>query len=86
MDTFDAKFRAGSLDLMRWRRDMCHPRTDPAAPAMLRTCLDTFSMAPQMGLSDPRRNKRIASAACASGGPGRSARRRNVKPGAWNRA
>ncbi|MFD2738179.1 5,6-dimethylbenzimidazole synthase [Sulfitobacter aestuarii] len=61
MEQFSDEFRAGLHDLMRWRRDVRHFRTDPVDEALLRQCLDTFSLAPSVGLSEPWRILRITS-------------------------
>lgn len=61
MDTFTDAFRAGLHDLMRWRRDVRQFRTDPVDEALLRQCLDTFSLAPSVGLSEPWRLLRVTS-------------------------
>lgn len=63
MDAFSDEFRAGLLDLMRWRRDVRHFRTDPVDEVLLRQCLDTFSLAPSVGLSEPWRILRVTSPA-----------------------
>ncbi len=61
METFSTDFRAGLHDLMRWRRDVRHFLTDPVDPALMQECLDTFHLAPSVGLSEPWRIIRIAS-------------------------
>ncbi len=61
MDSFSEEFRAGLHDLMRWRRDVRHFRTDPVDEALVRQCLDTFSLAPSVGLSEPWRILRVTS-------------------------
>ncbi|MDG1168096.1 MAG: 5,6-dimethylbenzimidazole synthase [Sulfitobacter sp.] len=61
MDQFSAEFRAGLHDLMRWRRDVRHFRTDPVDEALLRQCFDAFSLAPSVGLSEPWRILRVRS-------------------------
>jgi 5,6-dimethylbenzimidazole synthase len=61
MDEFSDTFRAGLHDLMRWRRDVRHFRTDPVDEALLRQCLDTFSLSPSVGLSEPWRILRVRS-------------------------
>ena len=61
MDAFTDDFRAGLHDLMRWRRDVRHFRTDPVDEALLKECLDTFSLAPSVGLSEPWRIIRVSS-------------------------
>ena len=53
--TFDAVFRDGLFDLMRWRRDVRRFRTDPVEAAVLNRCLDAFALAPSVGLSEPWR-------------------------------
>ena len=62
MDQFPEDFRAGLHDLMRWRRDVRHFRKDPVGEALLMQCLDTFSLAPSVGLSEPWRLVRPRSA------------------------
>lgn len=61
MDEFSDDFRAGLHDLMRWRRDVRHFSTDPVDEALLKQCLDTFSLAPSVGLSEPWRILRVRS-------------------------
>lgn len=61
MDTFSEDFRAGLHDLMRWRRDVRHFRTDPVDPLLLDQCLSAFSLAPSVGLSEPWRILRVTS-------------------------
>jgi 5,6-dimethylbenzimidazole synthase len=61
MDAFTDDFRAGLHDLMRWRRDVRHFRTDPVDEALFQQCLDTFSLAPSVGLSEPWRIVRVRS-------------------------
>jgi 5,6-dimethylbenzimidazole synthase len=61
MDQFSNDFRAGLHDLMRWRRDVRHFRTDPVDEALVKQCLDTFSLAPSVGLSEPWRIVRVQS-------------------------
>lgn len=61
MDEFSNDFRAGLHDLMRWRRDVRHFRTDPVDEALVTKCLDTFSLAPSVGLSEPWRIIRVTS-------------------------
>jgi 5,6-dimethylbenzimidazole synthase len=50
------------LDLMRWRRDVRHFRTDPVDDAVLQDCLNSFLLAPSVGLSEPWRLLRLNSA------------------------
>ena len=61
--SFDPKFRADLLDLMRWRRDVRRFRTDPVEAAVLDRCLSTFNLAPSVGLSEPWRILNIQSPA-----------------------
>jgi len=61
METFSEDFRAGLHDLMRWRRDVRHFITDPVDEALISECLDTFHLAPSVGLSEPWRIIRVAS-------------------------
>ncbi|WP_299876399.1 5,6-dimethylbenzimidazole synthase [uncultured Sulfitobacter sp.] len=61
MDTFSDDFRAGLHDLMRWRRDVRHFRTDPVDQTLLDQCLNTFTLAPSVGLSEPWRIIRVTS-------------------------
>lgn len=63
MEKFSEEFRAGLDNLMRWRRDVRHFRTDPVDEALLMQCLDTFRLAPSVGLSEPWRIIRVRSAA-----------------------
>lgn len=63
MRNFDPDFRDELYELMRWRRDVRHFRTDPVDEAVLTRCLDTFSMAPSVGLSEPWRILRVNSPA-----------------------
>ncbi|MGJ8626058.1 MAG: 5,6-dimethylbenzimidazole synthase [Sulfitobacter sp.] len=61
METFSTDFRAGLHDLMRWRRDVRHFLTDPVDAALMAQCLDTFGLAPSVGLSEPWRIIRVTS-------------------------
>ncbi|MBY5934568.1 5,6-dimethylbenzimidazole synthase [Tateyamaria omphalii] len=61
MDTFPDEFRRQLLNLMAWRRDVRHFRTDPVPEAVLMRCLDTFRLAPSVGLSEPWRILRVQS-------------------------
>ncbi|SFE78761.1 cob(II)yrinic acid a,c-diamide reductase [Sulfitobacter brevis] len=61
MDSFSEDFRAGLHDLLRWRRDVRHFRSDPVPEALLAQCLDTFNLAPSVGLSEPWRILRVRS-------------------------
>jgi 5,6-dimethylbenzimidazole synthase len=52
---FSKDFQSDLRDLMRWRRDVRRFRTDPVDEAILTGCLDTFLLAPSVGLSEPWR-------------------------------
>jgi 5,6-dimethylbenzimidazole synthase len=52
---YDKAFQAELRDLMRWRRDVRHFRTDAVEAAVLDRCLSAFSLAPSVGLSEPWR-------------------------------
>jgi 5,6-dimethylbenzimidazole synthase len=52
---FDPAFRAQLGDLFRWRRDVRHFRPDPVPPDLLAELLETASLAPSVGLSEPWR-------------------------------
>lgn len=61
MHSFSKTFQSDLKDLMRWRRDVRRFRTDPVDEALLQECLDTFLMAPSVGLSEPWRVVRVTS-------------------------
>lgn len=61
MSRFSAEFQSGLIDLMRWRRDVRRFRRDPVDEALLLQCLDTFLLAPSVGLSEPWRVIRVTS-------------------------
>jgi len=61
MTEFSSAFRNDLQRLMQWRRDVRRFRTDPVDEALLRECLDTFLLAPSVGLSEPWRVIRIES-------------------------
>lgn len=63
MPAFSDDFRAELQDLMLWRRDVRRFRTDPVDEGLLARCLDSFRLAPSVGLSEPWRLIRIDSAA-----------------------
>jgi len=61
MRDFDPDFRDELYELMRWRRDVRHFRTDAVDEAVLTRCLDAFLLAPSVGLSEPWRILRVDS-------------------------
>ncbi|WP_299613776.1 5,6-dimethylbenzimidazole synthase [uncultured Tateyamaria sp.] len=61
VDTFPDEFRNQLLTLMAWRRDVRRFRSDPVPEAVLMRCLDTFRLAPSVGLSEPWRVIRVQS-------------------------
>jgi 5,6-dimethylbenzimidazole synthase len=61
MDAFSDSFRTDLSQLMRWRRDVRRFRSDPVDEALLMQCLDTFRLAPSVGLSEPWRIVRVIS-------------------------
>ncbi|VAV94009.1 Cobalamin biosynthesis protein BluB @ 5,6-dimethylbenzimidazole synthase, flavin destructase family [hydrothermal vent metagenome] len=61
MSNFTTGFQNDLRDLMRWRRDVRRFRTDPVDEAVLMQCLNTFPLAPSVGLSEPWRIIRINS-------------------------
>ncbi len=61
MSQFTQDFQNDLHDLMRWRRDVRRFRTGPVDEALLTRCLDTFLLAPSVGLSEPWRVVRVQS-------------------------
>ncbi len=61
--TYASDFKEELQDLMRWRRDVRRFRSDPVEAAILDRCLCAFGLAPSVGLSEPWRVIRVASAA-----------------------
>ncbi len=61
MEAFSDSFRSDLSRLMRWRRDVRRFRSDPVDEALLMQCLDTFRLAPSVGLSEPWRIVRVTS-------------------------
>ena len=61
MEAFSNSFRTELSQLMRWRRDVRRFRSDPVDEALLMQCLDTFRLAPSVGLSEPWRIVRVTS-------------------------
>ncbi|UWQ11700.1 5,6-dimethylbenzimidazole synthase [Aliiroseovarius crassostreae] len=62
MHAFSDAFQSDLETLMRWRRDVRRFRSDPVDEALLQDCLDTFLLAPSVGLSEPWRVVRVESA------------------------
>nr|WP_319247909.1 5,6-dimethylbenzimidazole synthase [uncultured Celeribacter sp.] len=58
---FSTSFRKDLELLMRWRRDVRRFRTDPIDLDTLTRCLQSFEMAPSVGLSQPWRLVSVAS-------------------------
>jgi 5,6-dimethylbenzimidazole synthase len=52
---FDRQFRETFLELLRWRRDVRHFRTDPIARHVVEELIDGASLAPSVGYSQPWR-------------------------------
>lgn len=63
MPSFSPEFQTDLTELMRWRRDVRRFRTDPVDEVVLQDCLDTFLLAPSVGLSEPWRIIRVDSPA-----------------------
>lgn len=61
MHTFPESFQRDLDDLLRWRRDVRHFRSDPVDEVLLQQCLDAFLVAPSVGLSEPWRIIRVES-------------------------
>lgn len=60
--SYSPAFRDELFDLMAWRRDVRHFRTDPVEAAVLDRCLCAFGLAPSVGLSEPWRVIHVQSA------------------------
>jgi 5,6-dimethylbenzimidazole synthase len=56
---FSPAFREELAALMRWRRDVRRFQTTPVDADMLGRCLDSFRLAPSVGLSEPWRILRV---------------------------
>jgi len=67
MHSFSQSFRDEFAELLKWRRDVRHFKTDPVDPALLERCLSTFHLAPSVGLSEPWRIVRLTSAPARQG-------------------
>ncbi|MBV8961800.1 MAG: nitroreductase family protein, partial [Hyphomicrobiales bacterium] len=55
MPAFDPGFRAGLLELFRWRRDVRHFQRTPLPSGTLQRLLEIACLAPSVGLSQPWR-------------------------------
>lgn len=62
MRSFSQVFRDEFAELLKWRRDVRHFKTDPIDPELLDRCMDAFRLAPSVGLSEPWRILRLVSA------------------------
>lgn len=58
---FSQAFRNDFFELLRWRRDVRRFRPDPVDAEAFDRCLNAFSLAPSVGLSQPWRIVRIDS-------------------------
>lgn len=61
MDSFPDDFQTQLTRLMRLRRDVRRFRINPVDEALVARCLDTFRLAPSVGLSEPWRIVRVQS-------------------------
>ena len=61
MTRFSPDFQQELAELMRWRRDVRRFRSDPVDEAMIEACLNGFTLAPSVGLSEPWRVIRVES-------------------------
>ena len=52
---FDQNFRTQFEDLLKWRRDVRHFRTDPVDPQLVEHLITLASLAPSVGYSQPWR-------------------------------
>lgn len=57
---FDAEFRVGLEDLIRWRRDVRRFRTDPLPDGLLEDLLAIAALSPSVGNAQPWRFVRVA--------------------------
>jgi 5,6-dimethylbenzimidazole synthase len=62
MPEFSEEFRNDLGQLFRWRRDVRRFQTTPVDPALIDLCLQSFSLAPSVGLSEPWRIVKVESA------------------------
>lgn len=58
----DQSHRDALYDVLRWRRDVRHFRTDPIAPDILRRLSHVMDLAPSVGNARPWRVKQVESA------------------------
>jgi len=63
MRSFSPAFRAELNELMKWRRDVRHFKPDAVDADLLADCLQAFSLAPSVGLSEPWRLVNVVSSA-----------------------
>ncbi|GHA57747.1 5,6-dimethylbenzimidazole synthase [Amylibacter ulvae] len=61
MREFSAAFQTELMELLKWRRDVRHFKTDPIPLDLLQKCLNAFQTSPSVGLSEPWRIVRITS-------------------------
>lgn len=61
MKTFSKEFQDELQNLLKWRRDVRHFCTDPIPQDILQDCLNSFQLAPSVGLSEPWRIVRVTS-------------------------
>jgi 5,6-dimethylbenzimidazole synthase len=60
MHEFSSDFRSEFFNLLKWRRDVRHFKTDPIPQDSLTECFEAFRLAPSVGLSEPWRIVRLA--------------------------
>ncbi len=60
MREFSSDFRSEFFDLLKWRRDVRHFKTDPIPQDSLAECFEAFRLAPSVGLSEPWRIVRLS--------------------------
>ncbi|MTI09450.1 5,6-dimethylbenzimidazole synthase [Curvivirga aplysinae] len=61
MKNFDQHFREEFLDLLTWRRDVRHFKTDPLPDGKMEELINYANMAPSVGLSQPWRFVEVSS-------------------------
>lgn len=62
--TFDKAFQDRLDDLFKWRRDVRHFKTDPLPEGMLDQLLETATLAPSVGNSQPWRFIKVVTPEC----------------------